>query len=318
MKKIYFTFIVLSILKFQFLSAQTVFFNNFNFQNLTQGPQMAGYNKGGILLNQQISSTFGDIKFSNFNLQADKSINIGNGELGIGLQLNYDNSLISENMVGLNLAYRNSVFKNENSSHTVGLGIKATINRIIYSNEIRWPSQIDSNGVFNPNAPGETLLPFTYLNFTPGIMYAFKYKNTSFTAGATITGINKVDVFLVDKYSYRDISLDYFLTANFSVSDGINLMPKMGLYNAKGKDFNGEKINDYHYNFGLDAKCNITDHNDIILGYGKTKTGNYLTFGYMYKNMNFIASYDFTEDKNATFDYHRGELTLKYIFGDQK
>jgi len=325
------------------LNAQDIHFSQFNLSPLNLNPAMTGVMNSEIRLTanyrNQWSSVLKDNSFNTYSVSYDQRIPVGrNDYAGIGGTFWGDQagSADFQTVTGkISASYAKKMGGSRGTSHYLVLGGEIGLaQRSLDFLKLRWGSQHDNKGGFNPNlSSGETNLTndnFLFADVAAGLLwFSVLDENNNFFIGAAFNHLNRANQSFFD--GEQDFVFSRFTIhggGEFELTDKVSLVPgfigmKQGpsfLLNAganlKFRLGNGRSHGDDFQAFHLGTWVRVANNvgSGIITDAFILQTRfdfNQFTLGFAY-DIN-VSALKPASNNNGAF-----EFAMQYRFGDSK
>lgn len=231
MKKLMFSF--LAVLYFGIGKSQSLPFSQIDKVASALSPSLCGKNmkqnvnfmhyRQGISISKPV--------YKNYFLTYDGGISINDfSHLGWGLDLFSGvagESKFGDKGLGININYSRVIFDSESYKHSLsfGSGFKV-VKRDISLDDLRWPSQIDTNG-FNPNIQGEDITQIVYPDLSCGLSYIFEAGENKIIVGTTLDHTNTPNISITSSGKVDlTVRKSFFVLGNLNVTDHLAIKPQ--------------------------------------------------------------------------------------------
>ncbi len=218
------------------VQAQDIHFSQFYMSPLNLNPAMTGVMNCNTRMianfRNQWASVLGANAYNTYSVSYDKKVPVGRVDyFGIGGSLWGD--VAGESRFGttqgrFSMSYAKKMGGRRKSSHYMVMGADAALSqRRIRPDDLRWPTQITSNG-FDPTiAPGESIgdFDFLYADISAGLLwFSVLDENTNWYVGAAIAHLNQPNVSFLD-----DPDVTLFTKMTFHAGAQLPLNPKISV-----------------------------------------------------------------------------------------
>ena len=212
--------------------AQDNIYSFYQFSTLQLNPALAGSgNHSRIIANyrNQWFGILGSDLYRSVSISFDKPVFLKNdNKLGLGTQINFDQAGVSKFRTmdfGLNMAYHIKLGERNGHSKYLIAGIYAAIVRRSLSRaDLRWGSQHDGTGGFNPDLPAEDLNEsFFYGDLSLGLGYNVQFDDERVLfIGGTIYHPHTPNISFFDN-STVDLRRRYSIYGYYEIKTGSKL-----------------------------------------------------------------------------------------------
>jgi len=322
------------------VSAQDIHFSQFYMSPLNLNPAMTGVmncNKRAIVnYRNQWAAALGSNAFNTFSASYDQKIAVGqNDYFGVGGTLWGDvagASRFSTAQGRLSFSYSKKISGSSKTSHHLVVGADAAMTqRRIDQGDLRWPSQHDGNGGFDPTRQGGMIpdASITYADLAAGLLWFSNLdQENSFYVGAAMHHLNQANVSFLGQITSLHSKITAHGGGQFAINKKMSLLPGFVLlfqgphreYNAgssvrwKMGGIGGQRGGNQNFQLGLWYRSGVNEtggwHTDAVIASTRFDYGNY-GFGF---------SYDWTLSKFREASPGNGafEFSLSYLLcGDQ-
>ncbi len=319
------------------LNAQDIHFSQFYMSPLNLNPAMTGVmncNKRAIVnYRNQWAAALGSNAYNTGSASYDQKIAVGqNDYFGVGGTLWSDvagASRFGTTQGRLSFSYSKKMSGNNKTSHHLVVGADAAMTqRRISPGGLRWPSQHDGAGGFDPTLAGE-IIPdesITYADLSAGLLWFSNLnKDNSFYIGGAMHHLNQANVSFLGQVASLFTKTTIHGGGEFYINKKMSLLPGFVLlfqgphreYNAGSSvrwKMGGGRATDQNFQLGLWYRSGVNEnggwHSDAVI----------VSSRFDYKSYGFGFSYDWTLSKfrDAAVGNGAFEFSLTYLLcGDQ-
>lgn len=319
------------------VGAQDIHFSQFNMSPLNLNPAMTGVmncNKRAIVnYRNQWAAAIGSNAYSTSSASYDQKLAVGqNDYFGVGGTL--WNDVAGETRFGttqgrLSFSYSKKIAGSSKKSHHLVVGADAAMTqRRIDTRDLRWPSQHDGNGGFDPTATGGIIAMdnITYADLSAGLLWFSNLdKENNFYIGAAMHHLNQANVSFLNQTASLFTKITAHGGGQFYLNKKMSLLPGFVLlfqgphreYNAGSSvrwKMGGQRVSEQNFQLGLWYRSGVNEsggwHSDSVIASTR----------FDYKSYGFGFSYDWTVSNFREASPGNGsfEFSLTYIIcGDQ-
>lgn len=217
------------------MQAQDIHFSQFYMSPLNLNPAMTGVmncnQRFTANYRNQWASVLKQNAYNTYSAAYDQKIPVGRSDyFGLGATFWGDragSSDFSTLQLRASGSYSKRMGGNRKKAHYLSVGADLGLSqRSINSQQLRWPSQHDGNGGFDPTRPGEVIANpnFMFVDMSAGLLWFSTYgKDKNFYAGAAFSHLNRANVSFLN----QNIPLYSKLTAH--LGGELPIARKMGL-----------------------------------------------------------------------------------------
>lgn len=321
------------------LSAQDIHFSQFYMSPLNLNPAMTGVmncNKRAIVnYRNQWAAALGSNAFNTMSASYDQKLAVGqNDYFGVGGTVWGDvagASRFSTAQARLSFSYSKKISGTNKKSHHLVVGADAGMTqRRIDTGDLRWPSQHDGNGGFDPTRAGGIIANdnITYADLSAGLLW-FSNLSTenSFYVGAAMHHLNQANVSFLGQTSSLFTKTTIHGGGEFAMNKKMSLLPGFVLFfQGPHREYNvGSSVRwkmsantrgggDQNFQLGLWYRSGVNEsggwHTDAVIASTR----------FDYKSYGFGFSYDWTlsDFREASPGNGAFEFSLSYLLcGDQ-
>lgn len=319
------------------LSAQDIHFSQFYMSPLNLNPAMTGVmnctKRAVINYRNQWAPSLGSNAYNTQSASYDVKLSVGQNDFfGVGGTM--WNDVAGESRFGttqgrLSFSYSKKMSGNNKSSHHLVVGADAGMTqRRINPSDLRWPSQHDGNGGFDPTLSGE-IIPndnITYADLSAGLLWFSNLsKENNFYIGAAMHHLNQANVSFLGVVASLFTRTTVHGGGQFYMNKKMSVLPGfIVMFQGPHREYNvgssvrwkigNARANNSNFQLGLWYRSGVNDnqgwHTDAAIVSSRMDFGNY-GIGF---------SYDLTLSKlrDAAVGNGSFEFSLTYLIcGDQ-
>lgn len=240
--------------------AQDIHFSQFYMSPLNLNPAMTGVNncKTRLVANyrNQWGSVIGSNAYNTYSVSYDQKMPVGRTDyFGIGGTLWGDvagETRFGSSQARLSFAFSKKVGGYRKSAQYLVIGADAGITqRRVRDGDLRWPTQHDGNGQFDPNLPGEVLPDYSFLypDISAGILFfGVIDERNNYYIGSSLHHLNRPNVSFYDEVVSLYSRFTGHAGGQFELSRTMSLLPNIVVM------FQGEHR---EYNLGTSLRFDI-------------------------------------------------------------
>lgn len=252
MRKLQYILLFLTLSSFGFVSAQDIHFSQFYMSPLNLNPALTGVNncKTRLVANyrNQWAGVLGSNAYNTYSVSYDQKVAVGRSDyFGIGGTLWGDaagESRYGSTQGRLSFSYSKKVGGYRKSAKYLVVGADAGITqRKVRSGDLRWGTQHDGFGGFDPTAPSNEIISdydFLFADVSAGILFfnVTDDKNNWY-AGAAISHLNQPNISFFEDEVTLYTKNTFHAGGQFEIARDISILPAIVLFfQGKQREYN--------------------------------------------------------------------------------
>jgi len=245
MKKLRIIFLGLALFMSGYASAQDFYFSQFNSSPLHLNPALTGSinGKARVVANyrSQWSNILQDDAYKTYALSYDRRKNLKSGDyIGMGISGSRDisgSARFSTTQVALSFSFAKTISKSASASHSLIGGLQSGIaRRMIDPTNLRWSSQNNGQGGFDPNSPAGFInqQDIIFIDVNGGLNWVSSFgERKNIYAGISVFHINRPNTSFQNDDVPLSIKTSVQAGGELPLSSRLSLLPSM-LYLNQG------------------------------------------------------------------------------------